>query len=131
MLERLVALNAERATEEAKGLVRWLRPDFQAPDAAGKPASKPQQQIEIDTGEVVEEVAAAKDGRLPWPKELPERIRLVARTLAAAQRPLSEEALAAHFSGKGAWKKGLAPLVETLVALGRARRVKGGVLHVD
>lgn len=31
MLERLVALNAERAAEEQRGLVRWLRPEFQNP----------------------------------------------------------------------------------------------------
>ena len=31
ILERLVALNAERAAEEAAGHVRWLRPDYQIP----------------------------------------------------------------------------------------------------
>ncbi|MCA6229732.1 MAG: class I SAM-dependent DNA methyltransferase, partial [Phenylobacterium sp.] len=31
ILERLVALNAERAREEAAGHVRWLRPDYQIP----------------------------------------------------------------------------------------------------
>ena len=31
ILERLVALNVERAAEEAQGLVRWLRPEYQAP----------------------------------------------------------------------------------------------------
>ena len=30
LLERLVALNAKRAAEEAAGTVRWLRPEFQA-----------------------------------------------------------------------------------------------------
>jgi len=34
ILERLVALNAERAKEEASGLVRWLRPDYQNPEGA-------------------------------------------------------------------------------------------------
>ena len=29
ILSRLVALNAERAAEEARGLVRWLRPEYQ------------------------------------------------------------------------------------------------------
>ena len=29
ILERLVALNAERAAEEARGIIRWLRPEFQ------------------------------------------------------------------------------------------------------
>ena len=31
ILHRLVALNAERAAEERRGLIRWLRPDFQRP----------------------------------------------------------------------------------------------------
>lgn len=34
ILEHLVALNAERATEEAKGHIRWLRPEYQAPEEA-------------------------------------------------------------------------------------------------
>ncbi len=31
ILERLVALNKERADEEKTGKVRWLRPDYQIP----------------------------------------------------------------------------------------------------
>jgi hypothetical protein len=31
ILERLVALNAERAKEESQGKIRWLRPDYQIP----------------------------------------------------------------------------------------------------
>jgi hypothetical protein len=31
ILTRLVALNKERAAEEAQGHVRWLRPDYQIP----------------------------------------------------------------------------------------------------
>lgn len=34
-LARLVALNAERADEERRGIVRWLRPEFQAPGTTG------------------------------------------------------------------------------------------------
>lgn len=33
LLERLVALNAERAAEEARGQIRWLRPLYQRPRA--------------------------------------------------------------------------------------------------
>src|SRR3546814_20436356 len=33
VLTRLVALNTQRAAEEAKGLIRWLAPEFQAPDS--------------------------------------------------------------------------------------------------
>lgn len=46
LLERLVALNAERYAEEARGLIRWLRPEFQNPGANAAP-----DQSEIDTGE--------------------------------------------------------------------------------
>ena len=31
ILERLVALNKERAAEEANGFIRWLRPEYQNP----------------------------------------------------------------------------------------------------
>jgi len=55
----------------------------------------------------------------------------LAQALAAARAPLSVEALSERFSGKGPWKKRLPQLVETLVSLGRARHVKGGVLSVD
>ena len=34
LLTRLVALNHERAAEEKRGLIRWLRPDYQNPSAA-------------------------------------------------------------------------------------------------
>jgi hypothetical protein len=34
ILQRLVALNTERAAEERRGLIRWLRPDFQNPGQA-------------------------------------------------------------------------------------------------
>ena len=40
LLTRLVALNHERAAEEKRGLIRWLRPDYQNPTAA---ASQPVQ----------------------------------------------------------------------------------------
>lgn len=37
IITRLVALNAERAAEEAAGRVRWLRPDYQIPRFAKAP----------------------------------------------------------------------------------------------
>ena len=41
ILERLMALNRERAEEEKRGLVRWLRPEYQAPKAkAAQPGSR-------------------------------------------------------------------------------------------
>ena len=51
ILEKLVALNAERAKEEAAGHVRWLRPDYQIPRFA-KGAAAPKSG-ELDLGDAV------------------------------------------------------------------------------
>ncbi|MBK8337926.1 MAG: hypothetical protein IPL03_15795 [Sterolibacteriaceae bacterium] len=45
--------------------------------------------------------------------------------LAQSATALSLDGIAAHFSGRGAWKRRLAQIVDTLVALGRARVVGG------
>lgn len=120
LLSRLVALNAERAAEERKGIVRWLRPEFQA--AATKPA-----QTEMEMPET-EEVAGkpTKAGRQLWPKDLPDQVRAVAEALATERRVLDLEGIAGRFTGKGTWKKRLPQLLETLESVGRARKVKGG-----
>jgi len=62
----------------------------------------------------------------PWPQQLPEQVAAVARTLATATAPLTLEELAAHFKGKGPWKKRLPQLLDTLVVLGKAREVEDG-----
>ncbi len=36
VLHRLVALNAERAREEAQGHIRWLRPSFKSANTSNK-----------------------------------------------------------------------------------------------
>jgi hypothetical protein len=56
-----------------------------------------------------------------------------ARALPAAEGrpPLADDALAVHFTGRGPWKKRLPQIVETLVSLGRARRVDGGVIGAN
>ena len=122
ILERLVALNAVRAAEEARGLVRWLRPEFQHPTAAAPT------QIEIaaesaDESTPVGKLAARK--RLPWPKDAVAQVRAVADALSASAATLSVDDLAAHFSGSGPWKKRLPQLLEMLAALGRAREHNG------
>ncbi len=49
----------------------------------------------------------------------------MAEVLATAQRSLDLDDVAAHFSGRGRWRERLPMLLDTLVALGRAR-VAGG-----
>src|SRR3546814_3900052 len=66
VLTRLVALNKERAAEEAKGLIRWLRPEFQAPDYKA-PVTQT-----LDLGETA---AVLPENVIPWPGSLPEQDR--------------------------------------------------------
>lgn len=94
LLCRLVALNAERAAEEARGLVRWLRPEYQNPSAQISPQ---QSEAELDDTTDFESVpaAAAATGKLTWPKQMREQVAAVRQAL--AQSPLPAEAIAAQF----------------------------------
>ena len=130
LLERLVALNTQRSAEEAAGTVRWLRPGFQNPQADivgwAKPEACPTNPPPAALGTLrFAQPTGATLAKLPWPASLPEQVAAVARVLAASPIPLAEAAIAARFTGKGPWKKRLPPLLETLVALGRARVVDG------
>lgn len=131
LLLRLVALNAERAAEESRGLVRWLRPEYQDPARRGAPAPVAPTQDEMDLGDdagtpaVPPAVPAAAAARRPWPATLPEQMRGVAGVLASAARPVALGAIEAAFTGRGPWKRRLPQILEALEALGRARGVDG------
>lgn len=115
ILERLVALNAERAREEAAGHVRWLRPDYQIPRFAKGAAAK---SGELDLGDAV----MAIDKGLPaFPKDRYEQPLAVEAALAAAGRPMTAAELARAFKGraKGTEQR----VVQVLVTLTRYGRV--------
>ena len=117
-------MNAERAAEEAEGTIRSLRPEFQK--ALAGEAAKPTPKQGSLVPEEEEAPALPTTGPIKWPKDLPEQQRGVAEVLARSRKPIDEEAIAARFAGRGPWKKRLPLLVETLVTLGRARKVRGG-----
>ena len=121
ILERLVALNHERRTEEAQGQIRWLRPAFQ------NPAAQPtQQSLPATPQDAAPAKASAAPARPPWPTTLPEQMASVAHLLAHTAAPLDMTAIAARFAGKGKWKSALPEILATLEALGRARQVEAG-----
>ncbi len=95
ILERLVALNAERAREEAAGHVRWLRPDYQIPRFAKGAAAK--------TGEMdLEQKIVALDRSLPdFPKDRYEQPLAVEHLLLSAGRPMDAAELARGFKRGG------------------------------
>ncbi len=120
LLARLVKLNAERAAEEARGLVRWLRPEFQRGAAAGPAPDQP----EIELGDTA---AARPAGKAPWPKDGPAQAKAIADLLAASPAALSRDDIAASFTARGRWRERLDPLLDMLVVLGKARVEAGEV----
>ena len=117
ILARLVALNAERAREEAAGQVRWLRPDYQIPRFAKGAVAKTG---ELDLGQAV---VALDKGLPPFPKDPAERPVAVAAVLLAAGRPMDAAELARGFkasSGGGGKRiqQGVVQALTTLVRYG-------------
>jgi hypothetical protein len=121
ILHRLVELNAERAAEEARGLVRWLRPEYQAKGEAVPQGT--QGELEVDE----EAPAPAPAEALPWPKELPAQAAALTSVLATLPAPATVAEIAARFEGKATKKRleEVGRLLETLEALGRATHVQG------
>jgi len=142
ILERLVALNHERAAEEKRGLVRWLRPEFQNKaggdmqqtldtaepdddtDDDAVAAEKPSRRRGAGTKAAAEGRTSAKTTRQAWPKDLADQTRAVRGVLAAAGGAVTAADVARQF------KHAKAPRVEeilaTPVALGHARRTDTG-----
>jgi hypothetical protein len=129
LLERLVALNARRAAEEASGTVRWLRPEFQL-RAHGSGAAQGAMDLagrddEGDTSDAAADTPAAPAAPIvkrAWPAGLAEQIKAVAEVLASSPRPLTLAELEQRFAARGRWRERLPTIIETLEALGRARR---------
>lgn len=93
LLSRLVALNVERTAEEARGQIRWLRPDYQNPYASTAP-----EQAEAELAEQDETAAAplAKLKKAAWPKGMRQQIAAIRNTL--GNQVLTLPALVAHFT---------------------------------
>jgi SAM-dependent methyltransferase len=110
ILEKLVALNAKRHAEEAGGLVRWLRPEFQAPNALPTQATL--------GGLLPAEAATAKLRKQPWPATLTDQVRVVKDSLRAQPLQTAQQ-IASGF--KPASRTRIAEILETLTALGQTR----------
>ncbi len=114
ILTRLVALNKERAVEEASGLVRWLRPEYQAPDYVA-----PNQKLDLGEAPIV-----LPDNIILWPGTLPEQVSAVQSILSNARAPLAAQDVARAFKGKRA--STVKPVLDALAGIGMARRLSDG-----
>lgn len=119
IIERLVALNRERADEEKRGVVRWLRPDFQIP-RFGKSAGKAEQ-IEADL--TAPKAATTKPG---FPAGDVEQTAAVFAALAAATAPLSAADIAAGFRQPRRAEPRIAAALGALHRLGHVSRSHDG-----
>jgi len=120
ILERLVALNHERAAEEKRGLVRWLRPEFQA--KAGGDV-----QLTIDAGDHESEAADADDSDVAAskPKHGGKRAAKKAAKKVSGKAADPARSTRAAKATKQAWPKDLA---EQTRAVRGALAAAGGIV---
>jgi hypothetical protein len=117
ILARLVALNKERAAEERRGLVRWLRPEYQAVRAK-QPTAK-SQQIEAAL-----EAPAALAPALP--KGDVDLFAALRNRLRTAGRPLAPKVLAQQFREGGKAVRRVERGLRLLAAAGVVHRTDAG-----
>ena len=115
ILHRLVDLNRTRAAEEARGHIRWLRPEYQNP--TGTQAQTTGGQAAMALGPV-----DATD-KPPFPKALPDQIAAVRAVLSDLGEATPEQVARAFKRGRAT---SVQPLLESLTALGQARILGNG-----
>ena len=115
ILAQLVALNKERAEEEKRGLVRWLRPDYQIPRFA-KGVDK--QAVSEEGAQVAAELIAAVEQKPSFPSGAVEQTAAIFAALAAASEPLDAKGLAAQFKRTKTTEKKVGEVLASLARLG-------------
>jgi hypothetical protein len=133
ILARLVALNAERAAEEAAGVIRWLRPEYQVAGGTVQVAGGMLQgaggtlhaaAAAGGKAQGVREGGVAYEARLPWPERLAEQAQAVRAALVALEGPATAEQVAAAFVDAPVAR--VAEVLEMLAGLGQAALAEDG-----
>ena len=124
ILERLVALNKERAAEEANGFIRWLRPEYQNPQGV--------QQAGLHVPTAKAATATAPTELAEWPGNLAEQAQAVQRIVLPYQFPVSAGVINNHFkkTTKAATtlrEQQINQLLETISTLGLLRKTGEGL----
>jgi hypothetical protein len=116
ILARLVALNHERAAEERRGLVRWLRPDYQIP-RFGRDIDR--QAAEEEGAQIAASLDLDEKARKPsFPSGAIEQTATVFAALAAVGGPLDASAIAQGFRKSKNLEKNIASVLASLARLG-------------
>ena len=128
-------------------MIRWLRPEFQnkagavplgleagddpdepEPDEDDEPTEAPKRRRGKAAAKMPRKKAAGKPVRKvetrPWPKDLADQARLVRALMNATGEVMSAADVASYFTG--ARGPQVEKILDTLVALGHARRTESG-----
>jgi hypothetical protein len=107
ILDRLVTLNAQRAEEERNGHIRWLRPEYQAPNEVRT------QTIIEGVGES-EEIAIAPAEVKTFPKQPKDQLAAIRDLLRTSNNPWTIAQIAAQFKNGGRYKNAISENLERL-----------------
>lgn len=118
ILGRLVALNRERAEEEARGQVRWLRPAYQIPRFGTAIQKAARGGLEL--------VAPAEMGKPSFPSAERQRTSAIYASLAAASGPLSAADIAARFRQGRRLERDIERTLRAYVRYGDVSSADGG-----
>lgn len=111
ILENLVTLNAQRAEEERNGLIRWLRPDYQAPGETYVQPSLAGITTETET-------AITPTEQQPFPKTLKEQLWAIRDLFRTQSGEWTAAQVTAHFKAASRKQKVILDCLESLEDLG-------------
>lgn len=117
ILEKLVTLNHERAEEEKRGFVRWLRPDYQIP-RFGKQADKMAANEEGAQATIFGDVPEERGKKSSFPADAVEQTAAVFAALAATSGPADVAKIAEHFRKSKNLEKQIGAVLASLARLG-------------
>ncbi len=114
--------NAERAAEEQRGIIHWLRPDYQTKALASGRSRQNELALPEGATKPGKSKAAKPKAKVPWPKSLAERVRAVENALNALGAPATPPKCGPTDFLRAKPQPTLPKSCKPSVTLGRARR---------
>jgi Spy/CpxP family protein refolding chaperone len=115
ILENLVKLNAQRAEEERNGHIRWLRPEYQAPETIAVTENPEIPGLEMPK---VAPSIPTPATQQPWPKAFKDQLAAIRDLLRTQGGEWSVDAIAAQFKNATRSKAKIQDCLDALETLG-------------
>ena len=123
LLTRLVALNHERAAEEKRGLIRYLRPDYQNPNATKAPREEQATLAGTEASSSHPPSTIHNPQSPAWPERLPDQVAILRKLIGGHDKSVATpdaESLSALFGRKNKKRtEQIEGILETLKGLGQ------------